>query len=232
MFGKLESRLDAEWPSTTKEIQSTVLEFDSAHRERIHKLEDRQSALEGPVEAHRRKLDSHKNKVTKIEAEMLLSNQDPPPRVAVDDTSWDRQPHQHIVRAKCNTMCTVDPAKTAAIASAFEGVAKPRRLCRVQGRPWPCKAMGGSSHVRPRRRHDRPKRRGMRSGRPLGLGSASRDSRARRLHTGGALLSAGRGSAPGSHGAVVPACVARFARQASRRRRTSSRLAARRHRRH
>lgn len=90
LLRQLERRLEAQWHNTTKDIQSMVLELGGAHTERIEKLYDRQAALGNCVEEQGKKLRSHEDGIGRIEAELLLAKQDPPPRIVVDDDLWNR----------------------------------------------------------------------------------------------------------------------------------------------
>lgn len=51
LFGRLERKFEAQWQAATKDIHDTAKELDSAHREHMQKLEQRQYELEQRVEA-------------------------------------------------------------------------------------------------------------------------------------------------------------------------------------
>lgn len=47
LFSKLEKRIETQWQEeTTTELKSTVLELDNIQRDRMHRMEQRQAAVE------------------------------------------------------------------------------------------------------------------------------------------------------------------------------------------
>lgn len=79
LFSKVERRLESQWKDTRAEVRSSVLELGAIERQRMQKLEARQTTTEGRLSEHDGGLEAQAARLGRIEAELLYAKTSPPP---------------------------------------------------------------------------------------------------------------------------------------------------------
>lgn len=121
LFSKLEKRIETQWQDTTAALKTTVVQLDTLQRERMQRMEERQEAAEARLRVHDTEIAQQAARLARLEAELAMVQTSPPPRVVIEDDTWSRLPHQHVLRANCGAMASLAAAQEA-IDGAFRDV--------------------------------------------------------------------------------------------------------------
>lgn len=84
--------MESQWQDTTAELKSIAKELDSFQRERLQRVESRQSVVEARV-SDDAAVSALAARLEIIEAELAMAKANSPPWVVSEDDNWVRLPH-------------------------------------------------------------------------------------------------------------------------------------------